>query len=132
MKKIIITITLFVLSVIVKGQWAEYKSTTLNTPTGVSIDAFIFDDENNEDFDEEEVIAQNDDWTEGYNCEILADATKYYNCHGYAWHNIEGNMAQEDLRQIVDRDPYGGHLYIVEKYFTGDDPAYKLLPDPKY
>ncbi|OGS40252.1 MAG: hypothetical protein A3K77_03805 [Euryarchaeota archaeon RBG_13_31_8] len=99
----------------------QYQSTTVQTPRGVNVDALRFV---GEDFDSDEIEYWNDWWTNGYNCRILANSTNYYNCHGYAWHNIEGHMSQSELRWINDVDEYGNPIYNVTKYYSGSNPSY--------
>lgn len=105
--------------------WYEYDPAyEVNTPTGVSIIADKFDEANYNDFDVTEIAYWDYVTTSGYNCRILANSTKYYNCHGYAWHNIEGRMAQSDLRWINDVDEEGDPVYNVTKYYTGTNKSY--------
>ncbi len=109
----------------------EFQSTAIQTPTGESISAQQFKYWDYDDFDEDEVEYWNWYWTHESNNVILANSTKYYNCHGYAWHNVEGNMAQSDLRSIWDLDPYNlAEMHIVEKYYSStyaNKPAYKQV-----
>jgi len=123
MKNILIAIILLTFSLYVEGQ---YQTTTVKTPTGVTADAYKF---TGTDFTPDEIVTQNHNWTVGYNCEIIANSTLYYNCHGYAWHNSEGNMAQANLRWINDRNTYPpyAHNQNVDKYYTGTNPAYKEI-----
>ncbi|MFO7852071.1 MAG: T9SS type A sorting domain-containing protein [Bacteroidota bacterium] len=103
----------------------DYQSTTVQTPKDVTVDALQFKYWIYEDYDVEEIAYWNDWWTNGYNCRILANSTKYYNCHGYAWHNIEGRMGQSDLRWINDVDIYGAPIYNVTKYYLGANKSYE-------
>ena len=68
--------------------------------------------------------------TFGYNCRIIESSSKYYNCHGYAWHNIEGNMAQDQLRWIDDIDYNYNPTYNVHKYYSSaysnGKPSYEI------
>lgn len=106
----------------------NWESVTIKTPTGVNISAqkYIGDD-----YDEDDIDYWNWYWTNGYNVEIIEDASPYYNCHGYVWHNIEGNMAQSDLVTINDRDTNNfSELHVVEKYYSlvyTNIPAYKQV-----
>lgn len=102
----------------------QYQNVTIQTPTGVNVDALRF---TGTDFTAPEIIAANNYWTNGYNCRILANSTQYYNCHGYAWHNIEGRMGQSDLRWINDVNQYGNPIYNVTKYYSGDNPSYSQI-----
>jgi len=103
------------------GQFVEADVTT---PTGVSVDALRFDEDNYDDYDATDIAYWNWWWTYGYNCRILANSTLYYNCHGYAWHNIEGRMGQSNLRWINDVDQNGNPIYNVTKYYTGVNKSY--------
>ena len=103
----------------------------MKTPTGVDVNALQFKYWVYDDFSEPEQAAEDYDWTVGYNCEIIENSTKYYNCHSYAWHNIEGNMSQSHLRWINDVDYYGNPTYNVHRYYSstysGGKPAYKQI-----
>ncbi len=99
----------------------QYQPTTVQTPTGVSVDALIF---TGTDFDADDIDTWNWYWTYGYNCRILENSTQRYNCHGYAWYDIEGRMGQSDLRWINDVDDYGSPIYNVPKYYTGVNKSY--------
>ncbi len=102
--------------------WYEYNETTVSTPTGVTIEAWLFNEDDYDDFDAPTIAAQNYAWTYGYNCRILANSTKYYNCHGFAWYNIEGQMSQSDLRWINELD--NEEDPNIAKYYTGDNRSY--------
>lgn len=125
---------IFILSVIVtisaNAQYSyEYQSTTVKTPTGISVDALQFKSWVYNDFTLSEQQAEDYQYTNNYNCTIIASSTKYYNCHGYAWHNIEGNMAQNKLRWIDDINDYGNPTYNVHRYhsatYSNGKPSYK-------
>lgn len=103
----------------------SWQSTTIQTPTGVNISAqkWIGSLYNSSD-----IAYWNFYWTNGHNVEIIEDASPFYNCHGYAWHNIEGKMAQSDLVNIDDRNPNNGsELHVIEKYYSSSSPAYKQV-----
>lgn len=119
MKNIFVLIIFLFLNILAtKGQ---FQNTTVQTPTGVNIAALRF---TGTDFSAPEIAAQNYNWTYAYNCRILANSTWYYNCHAYAWHNIEGRMGQSDLRWINDIDQDENPIYNVTKYYSGADPSY--------
>lgn len=99
----------------------QYTSVTIQTPRGVSIDALRF---NGTDFSAPDIAYWNNYWTNGYNCRIIGNATNYYNCHGYAWYDIEGHMSQADLLWINDVDGSGNPLGNVTKYYSGANPSY--------
>ena len=93
MKKYLVV--LFILSLSANNiflSYGQYIEADVTTPTNVSVDASRFDEDNYDDFDASEIAYYNWWWTYGYNCRIIANSTNYYNCHGYAWHNIEGRM----------------------------------------
>jgi hypothetical protein len=75
MKKTYLIIIFFTFCSITKSQ---YDQTIVTTPTGYSVDALLF---TGIDFDDDEIVTQNYNWTVGYNCVILANSTNYYNCH---------------------------------------------------
>ncbi len=115
---IITTIILFFKIIPLNGQ---YQSAVIQTPRGLSVDALRFI---GTDFTVPEITYWNYYWTNGYNCRILANSTNYYNCHGYAWYDIEGHMAQSDLLWINDVDQYGNPINNVTKYYSGDNRSY--------
>jgi hypothetical protein len=100
---------------------AQYQSVNIQTPRGVSVAALKF---TGTDFSDSEIDYWNYYWTNGYNCRILANSTNYFNCHGYAWYDIEGHMSQSDLLWINDVDQYGNPTNNVTKYYSGVDPSY--------
>lgn len=114
----IITPILFFIVLPLNGQ---YQSVAIQTPSGVSVDALRF---TGTDFSAPDIAYWNYSWTYGYNCRILANSTNYYNCHGYAWYNIEGRMGQADLLWINDVDQSGTPIYNVTKYYSGENPSY--------
>ena len=125
MKKYLVV--LFILSLSANNiflSYGQYIEADVTTPTNVSVDASRFDEDNYDDFDASEIAYYNWWWTYGYNCRIIANSTNYYNCHGYAWHNIEGRMGQSDLRWINDIDYGGNPIYNVTKYYTGINKSY--------
>ncbi len=118
MKNIFLIIILFIFVSPLNGQ---YQDLIIQTPRGVTVDARRFI---GTDYSEPEIEYWNYYWTNGYNCRILANSTNYYNCHGYAWYNIEGRMDQIDQLWINDVDQYGNPIYNVTKYYSGVDPSY--------
>jgi len=124
MKKILFILIILLTCIVPILSQSEYDEADITTPTGVSIDALKFDEVNYDDFDATEIAYWNYWWTNGYNCRIIANSTKYYNCHGYAWHNIEGRMSPPDQRWINDVDDYGYPVYNVTKYYTGINKSY--------
>ena len=119
MKTKLLTIILFCITICVNAQYSyEYQATTVITPTGVSVDALQFMYWIYNDFTPSEQASEDYQWTNNYNCEIINSSTKYYNCHGYAWHNIEGNMDQDKLRWINNVDYNGNPTYNVNKYYS--------------
>jgi hypothetical protein len=130
-KNIIIILAIFLAGFNpVKGQYSyEYQTTTVKTPTGINVDALQFKYWLYDDFDEDRIADENNDWTEGYNCEIIENSTKFYNCHGYAWYTVEGNSSQSQLRWINNIDDYSNPTYNVQKYYSstysGGNPSYK-------
>jgi hypothetical protein len=103
----------------------NWQSTTIQTPTGVNISAqkWIGSSYNSTD-----IAFWNSYWVDVHNFEIIEDASPFYNCHGYAWYNVEGNMAQSDLVNIDDRNPNNGsELHVIEKYYSSSSPAYKQV-----
>lgn len=121
----LITICLVLLAfaiVPIKGQM--YINTTVTTPTGESVDALQFNSSEYEDFDVDEIAYYNYNLTVGYNCRILANSTKYYNCHAYAWYNVEGRMSQSEYRWINDVDVNANPIYNVTKYYTSTNKSY--------
>ncbi len=123
-------IVLFNISIFANAQYSyEYQSATVTTLTGVSVDALQFKYWIYDDFDASEQASEDYEWTDGYNCRVIASSTKYYNCHGHAWHNVEGNMAQDKLRWINDIDYNGNPTYNVHKYYSSvysnGKPSYK-------
>ncbi|TAL75072.1 MAG: hypothetical protein EPN88_03430 [Bacteroidetes bacterium] len=124
-KYIYISLLCSVISIIpIFGQDYQYQSTTVQTPKSVTVDAYQFMYWTYNDYTAPEIDAWNYYWTSGYNCRILANSTKYYNCHGYAWYNIEGRMSQSTMRWINDVDQYGNPIYNVTKYYTGTNKSY--------
>lgn len=107
----------------------KYQTTTVKTPTGLNVDAQKFKYWVYNDFNANEIAIENHNLTVGYNCEIIENSTKYYNCHEYVWHNIEGNMSQTDLRWINNIDSNSNPTYNVQKYYSssysGGNPSYK-------
>ena len=117
--KSIITALILLLRLTANAQYSyEYQNTTVTTPTGISVDALQFKYWIYNDFTPEEQALEDYQMTHNYNCEIISSSTKYYNCHGYAWHNIEGNMAQDKLRWINDIDHNYNPTYNVHRYYS--------------
>lgn len=110
---------IFLLSFTAKAQYAyEYQNTTVTTPTGVPVNALQFKYWVYNDFTSEEQALEDYQMTHNYNCEVISSSTKYYNCHGYAWHNVEGNMEQDKLRWIDDIDYNSNPTYNVHRYYS--------------
>ncbi|HOI80190.1 MAG TPA: hypothetical protein PLI30_11380, partial [Petrimonas sp.] len=131
-KHILVLIVLLSTCLMVKGQYDyEYETTIVQTPTGVNVDALSFRYWIYNDFDANDIAIENFNWTNGYNCEIIENSTKYYNCHGYVWYNVEGNMSQVNLRWINNIDYYGNPTYNVQKYYSssysGGNPSYRQV-----
>lgn len=115
----IIVALIFLLSFTAKAQYAyEYQNTTVTTPTGVPVNALQFKYWVYNDFTSEEQALEDYQMTHNYNCEVISSSTKYYNCHGYAWHNVEGNMEQDKLRWIDDIDYNSNPTYNVHRYYS--------------
>ncbi len=113
-----------IISLGIMPAFGQYQNTTVQTPKGVTVDALQFIYWAYNDFDADEIEYWNDWWTNSYNCRILANSTMYYNCHGYAWYDIEGRMSQSDLRWINDVDEYSNPIYNVTKYYSGTNKSY--------
>lgn len=123
MKKLVIIIGV-ITSICILPLNGQYQSVVVQTPRNVSVDALRFI---GTDFDSTEIAYWNYYWTNGFNCRILANSTNYYNCHGYAWYDIEGRMGQSDLRWINDVDDNRNPIYNVTKYYSGTDPSYSQV-----
>ena len=126
MKKLIINISIIIMLCIkLSGQYLyEYDPTSLATPKGITVNALVFDEENYDDFDANWIAYWDDYWIDDWDAELIEHSTKYYNCHGYAWHNIEGHMSQGQLRWINDVNEYGQPIYNVTKYYSGSQKSY--------
>ena len=119
MSKLIFTQIILIL--VVMSSFGQYQSTTVQTPRGITVNALRF---TGTDFDEDDIEYWNNSATNTYNCRILANSTNYYNCHGYAWYNIEGHMSQSEQRWLNDVDANGDPIYNVTKYYSGSNPSY--------
>ena len=120
MKKVV-KLVFFILIIKIAPLAGQYQSTTIQTPRGVSVDALRF---TGTDFNSTDIAYWNSYWTSGYNCRIIDNSTNYYNCHGYAWYDIEGHMSQGDLLWINDVDQNGNPIYNVTKYYSEANPSY--------
>lgn len=100
----------------------NYTSTTVKTPTNVTIDAQNFV---GTDFNNSEVDYYNSLWTQGWNVQILANSTNTYNCHGYAWHMSDGGSTIwiDDVNQAGN--PSNN---VRTKYYSGTNSTYIEVP----
>ena len=90
MKKHIIALSFFFLSLCSLTAYAQDNWTTVYTPTGLSVEALVRYEFNANELAKIEQDAA--DWINAYNSNAvrIAPASRKYNCHSYAWHYSDG------------------------------------------
>jgi hypothetical protein len=101
------------------GLQAQYSATTIKTPNNVSIDAGIF---TGTDFNSTEAAGWDAYWKGSWDVEILSTSTQTYNCHGYAWHKVDGGGTYwvNDIDEITLLP----NNNVRTKYYIGSTPSY--------
>lgn len=95
--------------------------TTIYTPRGIAITADFFI---GVDFTTYEADSVDNDFLADYpNATLIGSSSKKYNCHGYAWHRIEGGI-DVWMSGLFDTTFYGYGLF---PYFDGIRPSYKEI-----
>jgi hypothetical protein len=98
--------------------FGQFINTTVKTPTDVTVDALSFV---STEFTSSEAAYWNSVWKGNWDVEILANSTYSHNCHGYAWHMVDGGTTI----WINDVDQYGNPINNVRtKYYSGSTPSY--------
>ena len=95
------------------GQASTSKKTTVLTPRGTPVDALVY----SETIITSQIPHLNDPWlaaVRSLDAQIISDATRTYNCHGYTWYMSEGGTGR---LYIEDPEPYltdGSYMKIQE------------------
>lgn len=107
----------------------EHSFTYRYTPNGSNVTSWILDGDDMSEADKEYLkscVIYN------YGATFLSEATIAYNCHGYAWHMVEGH--ENDPVWISEEEIYwqdGSYTEVPESYatkvsYTGDHSAVRI------
>ena len=95
-----------------------HTDTTIYTPRGIAISAKFF---TGDDYTFYEADSLDNDYLADYpDATLIGSSSKKYNCHGYAWHRIEGGI-DVWMNGLFDTTYYGYGLF---PYIDGVKPSY--------